>query len=154
MLENDQKYMHEAIKQARRSLMAEDVPVGAVIVKDGKIVARGYNQVEKRQNPIAHAEIVAIEKASKKLGYKHLLDCDIYVTLEPCAMCCGAIVLARLRRLIFGAYDPKTGAAVSLYNITNDPRLNHRLEVLGGVLQDDCVALLKNFFKKLRNKNG
>jgi len=146
--------MHEAIKQARRSLMAEDVPVGAVIVKDGKIVARGYNQVEKRQNPIAHAEIVAIEKASKKLGYKHLLDCDIYVTLEPCAMCCGAIVLARLRRLIFGAYDPKTGAAVSLYNITNDPRLNHRLEVLGGVLQDDCVALLKNFFKKLRNKNG
>ncbi len=154
MLENDQKYMHEAIKQARRSLLAEDVPVGAVIVKDGKIIARGYNQVEKRQNPIAHAEIVAIEKASKKLGYKHLLDCDIYVTLEPCAMCCGAIVLARLRRLIFGAYDPKTGAAVSLYNITNDPRLNHRLEVLGGVLQDDCVALLKNFFKKLRNKNG
>ncbi len=146
--------MHEAIKQARRSLLAEDVPVGAVIVKDGKIIARGYNQVEKRQNPIAHAEIVAIEKASKKLGYKHLLDCDIYVTLEPCAMCCGAIVLARLRRLIFGAYDPKTGAAVSLYNITNDPRLNHRLEVLGGVLQDDCVALLKNFFKKLRNKNG
>lgn len=154
MKQNDERYIREALKQAYRSLKAEDVPVGAVIVRNGEIVARGYNQVEKRQNPIAHAEIIAIEKATRKLGYKHLLDCDIYVTLEPCAMCCGAIVLARLRRLVFGAYDPKTGAAVSLYNITNDQRLNHRLEVVGGILKDECSEILKNFFKKLRKKNG
>lgn len=154
MQQDDEKYLREAIKQARRSLVAEDVPVGAVIVQNGEIIARGYNQVEKKQNPTAHAEIIAIEKACKKLGYKHLLNCDIYVTLEPCAMCCGAIVLARLRRLIFGAYDPKTGAAVSLYNITNDQRLNHRLEVIGGVLQEDCAMMLKEFFQKLRKKNG
>lgn len=154
-MKNDKYYINQAINQAKKSLLTDDVPVGAVIVRDGKIIARGYNQVEKRRSPLAHAEIIAIERASKKIGYKHLLDCDIYVTLEPCPMCCGAIVLARLRRLVFGAFDPKAGAAVSLYNITNDKRLNHRLEVLGGVLESECSSLLKDFFKNLRaRKNG
>ncbi len=113
-MKSDEYYINEAIKQARKCSASEDVPVGAVIVQGGKIIARGYNQVEKRNNSTAHAEIIAIERAIKKVGYKHLLDCDIYVTLEPCPMCSGAIVLARLRRLVFGAFDPKAGAAASL----------------------------------------
>ncbi len=154
-MKSDEYYINEAIKQARKCSASEDVPVGAVIVQGGKIIARGYNQVEKRNNSTAHAEIIAIERAIKKVGYKHLLDCDIYVTLEPCPMCSGAIVLARLRRLVFGAFDPKAGAAVSLYNITSDVRLNHRLDVLGGVCEKECSLLLKDFFKKLRErKNG
>ncbi len=154
-MKSDEYYINEAIKQARKCSASEDVPVGAVIVQGGKIIARGYNQVEKRNNSTAHAEIIAIERAIKKVGYKHLLDCDIYVTLEPCPMCSGAIVLARLRRLVFGAFDPKTGAATSLYNITSDERLNHRLEVLGGICEKECSLMLKDFFKKLRErKNG
>ncbi|HOM03976.1 MAG TPA: tRNA adenosine(34) deaminase TadA [Candidatus Kapabacteria bacterium] len=154
-MKSDEYYINEAIKQARKCSASEDVPVGAVIVQGGKIIARGYNQVEKRNNSTAHAEIIAIERAIKKVGYKHLLDCDIYVTLEPCPMCSGAIVLARLRRLVFGAFDPKAGAAASLYNITSDVRLNHRLDVLGGVCETECSLLLKDFFKKLRErKNG
>lgn len=154
-MKSDEYYIKEAIKQARKCLSSEDVPVGAVIVKQGQIIARGYNQVEKKNNATSHAEIIAIERAIKKVGYKHLLDCDIYVTLEPCPMCSGAIVLARLRRLVFGAFDPKTGAATSLYNITSDERLNHRLEVLGGVCEKQCSLMLKDFFKKLRErKNG
>ncbi len=154
-MKSDEYYINEAIKQARKCSASEDVPVGAVIVQGGKIIARGYNQVVKRNNSTAHAEIIAIERAIKKVGYKHLLDCDIYVTLEPCPMCSGAIVLARLRRLVFGAFDPKAGAAASLYNITSDVRLNHRLDVLGGVCETECSLLLKDFFKKLRErKNG
>lgn len=154
-MKSDEYYINEAIKQARKCSASEDVPVGAVIVQGGKIIARGYNQVEKRNNSTAHAEIIAIERAIKKVGYKHLLDCDIYVTLEPCPMCSGAIVLARLRRLVFGAFDPKAGAAANLYNITSDVRLNHRLDVLGGVCETECSLLLKDFFKKLRErKNG
>ncbi len=154
-MKSDEYYIKEAIKQARKCSASEDVPVGAIIVQGGEIIARGYNQVEKRNNSTAHAEIIAIERAIKKVGHKHLLDCDIYVTLEPCPMCSGAIVLARLRRLVFGAFDPKAGAAASLYNITSDARLNHRLNVLGGICEEECSLLLKNFFKKLRErKNG
>ncbi len=154
-MKSDEYYIKEAIKQARKCSSSEDVPVGAVIVRQRQIIARGYNQVEKKNNATLHAEMIAIERAIKKVGYKHLLDCDIYVTLEPCPMCCGAIVLARLRRLVFGAFDPKTGAAASLYNIASDERLNHRLEVLGGVCEKECSLMLKDFFKKLRErKNG
>jgi tRNA(adenine34) deaminase len=150
---NDEFFMREALKEARKALKCDDVPIGAVIVKDGEILARSFNKVEKTSISISHAEINTIQSAMKKLNYKHLLDSTIYVTLEPCAMCAGAIVLARVKRLVFGAYDPKAGAVRSLYNICEDSRLNHRLEVIGGVLADESSALLKAFFRKLR-ENG
>jgi len=143
-------FMKFAILESKKSLKSGDVPVGAIIVKDNKIISRAHNQIEKKGDSTAHAELLAIQKAIKKLGYKHLLDCTLYVTLEPCAMCAGAIVLARIPRVVFGATDPKTGACGSLYNIVNDKRLNHRCEVISGVLEDECSKLLKDFFKKLR----
>jgi tRNA(adenine34) deaminase len=149
----DEFFMRAALKEAHKALMSSDVPVGAVIIKDGKIIARSYNKVEKRADSISHAEINTIQSAMMKLDYKHLLDSTLYVTLEPCIMCAGAIVLARVKRLVFGAYDPKAGAVKSLYNICEDSRLNHRLEVIGGVLAEESSALLKSFFRKLRD-NG
>lgn len=149
---DDNYYMREAIKLASKAEKNGDVPVGALLVLDGKIIARGYNRIEKDGLPTRHAEIIVIEKSVRRLGYKHLLDSTLYVTLEPCSMCSGAIVLARIKRLVFGAYDPKTGASGSLYSITNDNRLNHRLEVSGGVMEQECAFLLKNFFKSLRGK--
>lgn len=144
--------MGEALKEARKSLRYGDVPIGAVVVFSNEIIARGHNQVEQRKDPFAHAEISAMAKAIKKIGYKHLLDCDLYVTLEPCSMCSGAIVLARIRNLFIGALDPKTGAAVSLYQIPEDERLNHRIVVKSGILETECSALIKEFFKELRTK--
>lgn len=149
---DDTYFLRLAIKEANKSLLTSEVPVGAVIVRQGKIISRGHNQVEKSKCPTAHAEIIAIEKASKKIGYKHLLDCDLFVTLEPCAMCCGAIVLARIKRLIFGTFDPKTGAAMSLFNIPQDTRLNHYVEVVPNILEEECSQMLKDFFKQLRSK--
>ncbi len=142
--------MQLAINEAKKSLKTGDVPIGAIVVFDGKIIARGHNQVEFKKSPTAHAEVIAIEKAAKKIGYKHLLDCDLFVTLEPCAMCSGAIVLARIKRLVFGASDPKSGASVSLYNIPQDERLNHFVEIIPNVLEEECSKLLKDFFQKLR----
>ena len=139
-----------ALSEAKKSLISADVPVGAIIVKDNKIISRAHNQIEQKGDSTAHAELLAIQKAIKKIGYKHLLDCTLYVTLEPCSMCAGAIVLARIPRVVYGATDPKTGACGSLYNIINDNRLNHRCEVISGVLEDECSKLLKDFFKKLR----
>jgi tRNA(adenine34) deaminase len=144
--------MREALKSARRSLKSEDVPVGAVIVKDGVIIGRGYNSIERKNNPMEHAEMAAIRTAIKKTGYKHLLDCDMYVTLEPCSMCAGAIVLARIRNLFIGAPDPKTGASGSLYSITEDKRLNHRCNVIRGILEKECSQIIKDFFKSIRDK--
>jgi tRNA(adenine34) deaminase len=147
------KYMQEALKEARKALKFGDVPIGAVIVSDNKIIGRGYNQVEKKNDSTAHAEIIAIKSAIKKYGYKHLLNCTIYVTLEPCTMCSGAIVLARIPYLVYGAEDPKAGASGSLYAITDDKRLNHRCQITNGILADECSIIIKDFFHKLRKND-
>ncbi|MFA6571096.1 MAG: tRNA adenosine(34) deaminase TadA [Bacteroidota bacterium] len=148
--EYHENFMKEAIGQARLAAVNLDVPIGAVIVKEDKIIGRGYNQVELKKDSTAHAEILAIQSATAIAGYKHLLDATIYVTLEPCPMCAGAIVLARLKRIVFGAYDPKNGACGTLYSIPKDGRLNHQCEIRGGILDVECSDLLKNFFRELR----
>lgn len=150
----DIKYMKDALSEAKKSLLSEDVPIGAVIVCEDKIISRAYNQVEKKNDSTAHAEIIAIKRAVKKNGYKHLLNCTIYTTLEPCAMCAGAIVLARIKRLVFASFEPKSGASSSLFNITNDKRLNHRCQVTSGVLDLESSTLLKSFFKEIRAKRS
>src|SRR5512143_3408272 len=132
--ELDRRYMEDALRMAQRSLDSEDVPVGAVIVHAGHIIGRGCNEREKLQDPTAHAEMIALTAAAQHLGQWRLDDCTLYVTLEPCIMCAGAMVLARLPRLVYGATDPKAGACGSIYQITQDPRLNHRIETVGGVL--------------------
>lgn len=142
--------MKEALKQARKAYDKLEVPVGAVIVKDGKIIARAYNQKEEKNDTTNHAEILAIKKASKKLGSWRLIDCDMYVTLEPCSMCAGALIQSRIRKVYIGATDPKTGACGSILNLLQDYKFNHKVEVETGVLQDDCESILKDFFKKLR----
>lgn len=149
---NDDYFMQAALKQARIALENEDVPIGAVIVCNGKIISRAYNQVEKTNNALAHAEILAINKAIKKIGYKHLLDCVLYTTLEPCPMCAGAIVLARIKRLVIAANDPKSGAAGSVLDITNNIQLNHKVEIQSGIYADESSELLKSFFQYIRNQ--
>ncbi|MBR9974477.1 MAG: tRNA adenosine(34) deaminase TadA [Bacteroidetes bacterium] len=143
-------WMESALRQAERAFEEEEVPVGAVVVHEGRIVGKGYNQNERLKDPTAHAEIIAITAAANALGNKRLDGCTLYVTLEPCAMCAGAIVLARLPVLVFGAYDAKAGACGTLMNIVEDPRLNHRVHVIPGVLDDRSTALLKSFFGTLR----
>ena len=143
--------MMAALKEAQKAYNILEVPVGCVIVKDGKIIARGYNVREKDQSIIGHAELVAIRKASKKLGTWRLENCDIYVTLEPCPMCSGAIIQSRIRNLYFGAYDLKTGACGSVVNLFENP-FNHKVNVYGGILEDDCSTIIKEFFKELRKK--
>ncbi|MDD5011206.1 MAG: tRNA adenosine(34) deaminase TadA [Phycisphaerae bacterium] len=152
----DQQFMRAAIDQANIALENGDVPVGAVIVRENKIIAKGYNQRQQLNDPTAHAEIIALTAAAEHIGHWRLLNCTIYVTLEPCPMCAGALVLARIDRLVFGCDDPKTGACGSLYNIVQDNRLNHRLEITKGVLADDCSKLLQDFFsvKRQRKDNG
>lgn len=152
----DQAYMQAAIRQAAIAEENGDVPIGCVIVYDGKIVGKAYNQREQLKDPTAHAEIIALTQASEYLQSWRLHGCTIYVTLEPCPMCAGALVLARIDRLVFGCNDSKTGACGSLYNIVQDMRLNHRLEVTPGVLEQDCAFLLQNFFqqRRIQNKNS
>jgi len=140
----------EALAEARLALEAGEVPVGAVVVLDGEVIGRGHNLREAAQDPTAHAEILAIRQAARHLGSWRLTNADLYVTLEPCPMCAGAIVNARLRRLVFGAYDPKAGAVVSLMNLVQDRRLNHTVEVLDGICQSECAGLLQEFFQRLR----
>jgi tRNA(adenine34) deaminase len=149
-IRDDEAGMRAALREAHASHAKDEVPVGCVIVHDGLIVGRGHNQVEALQDATAHAEIVAIGAASNALGSWRLLDCTLYVTLEPCAMCAGAIVLARLGRLVYGAADPKAGACGSVLDVIHEPRLNHRVEVATGVLADECGALLKDFFARKR----
>lgn len=144
--------MYKALLEAERSLESGDVPVGAVVVHDEKIIGRGCNKVEKLGSSLAHAEITAINQAVKKLGHKHLLDCKLYVTLEPCSMCAGAIVLARIPELFIGTDDPKTGACGSIFDIVREKKLNHRCKVNRGVLSEECSKLLKDFFSELRDK--
>ena len=143
-------YMRLALKQARKALKNCDVPVGCVVVYNNEIIGRGYNQVEKRNNSTAHAEMLAIKQAINKYGHKHLLDCDIYVSLEPCSMCAGAIVLARIKNVIYGASVSKTGACGSVMNIVRHNLLNHRCNVISGVLETESTSLIKDFFIQLR----
>ena len=143
--------MRLALEQARFAFDEGEVPVGAVIVHRDRIVAAAYNQRETLNDPTAHAEIVAMTQAAEMLGSWRLLDCTLYVTLEPCPMCAGAIVLARLPHVVYGTADPKAGACHTLYQITSDIRLNHQSVVLGGVLRDECAAILQEFFAKQRS---
>lgn len=146
----DTLFMGEALKEAKKALAKGEVPIGAVLVVEGKVVSRGRNERETKHDPSAHAELIAIRKASRKLGSWRLSGATLYVTLEPCLMCMGAIVLARVERLVFGAFDPKAGAVGSLYDISKDKRLNHRVEVTTGVLGEEAGALLRDFFSGLR----
>lgn len=149
----DNRLMKVAIESAKIAEENGDVPIGAVVVYQGQIIAKAYNQREQLQDPTAHAEIIALTQAAAALGNWHLHGCTMYVTLEPCPMCAGALGLARIDRLVYGCTDPKAGACGSLYNIITDERLNHRLEVTSGVLADECGALLTKFFQKRRPEN-
>ncbi|MGH8806583.1 MAG: tRNA adenosine(34) deaminase TadA [Noviherbaspirillum sp.] len=146
----DAIYMQQAISQARNAWALGEVPVGAVVVKDGEVIATGFNQPIGTHDPTAHAEIMALRAASVILGNYRLPGCELYVTLEPCAMCSGAMMHARLARVVFGASDPKTGACGSIVNLFEQEKLNHHTEVVGGVLADECGALLKEFFVERR----
>ena len=146
-----EKFMKEALKEAKKAYEKLEVPVGCVIVKDGKIIARGHNLKETKKDTTKHAEIIAIQKASKKLDSWRLLDCEMYVTLEPCSMCAGAIINSRIKKLYIGTQDPKTGAAGSVYNLFSDYTFNHNVEVEKDILKDECEEMLKKFFKELRN---
>ncbi len=146
--------MRAALEQAAHAAQAEEVPVGAVVVRDGRILGRGHNRTRLDGDPTAHAEMVAIRAGASALESWRLEGCFLYVTLEPCAMCAGAIVLARLDRLIFGAADPKAGACGSLRNVVEDPRLNHRVDVRRGVLGGPCAEVLKTFFRERRGVTG
>jgi tRNA(adenine34) deaminase len=146
----DEFYMSEALKEAQRAFEEDEVPVGAVIVHKGRIISRGYNQVERLKDPTAHAEMLALTSATNFLGAKWLNEASIYVTIEPCSMCAGALVLARIRHIYYGAKDPKAGACGSVVNIADHKKLNHRIKVKGGILKEECAALLKEFFRKKR----
>ena len=146
----DEQYMLEAIKAAKVAEENGDVPIGAVIVYENQIIGRAYNQREQLKDPTAHAEIIALTQAAAFLESWRLSMCTMYVTLEPCPMCAGALVLGRLDRLVYGCDDPKTGACGSLYNIVQDERLNHRLEVTSGILAEECSKLLEDFFQRRR----
>lgn len=144
--------MREALEEAKKAYSIYEVPVGAIIVYKGKIIGRGYNQRETLKDPTAHAEVLAIKEASKFLDSWRLLDCTMYVTLEPCAMCAGAIVNSRIKRLVIGARDLKRGCCGTVENLTNHPKFNHRLEVEFGVLEEECSSILSDFFKELREQ--
>lgn len=144
--------MRQALREARRAGREQEIPVGAVVVKDGRVLARAHNQSVRRRDPTAHAEILALRRAGRKLGNYRLSGCTLYVTIEPCAMCAGAIVQARLRRVVFGATDPKAGASGSVLAVLNHPKLNHRAEIRSGVLAEECAALLREFFRERRKK--
>ena len=153
-LNQDQYWMQAALKEAEKALKKKEVPVGAVVVYQNKIIGRGHNQVETLKDATAHAEILAIGAASNFLGSWRLTDATIYVTVEPCIMCAGAIILSRLDKLIFGAYDPKAGACGSLYNLPQDIRLNHQVGITSGVLEQQCKSIIQAFFEQLRKSEG
>jgi tRNA(adenine34) deaminase len=148
--ESDELWMHEALRTAQRALEAGEVPVGAVVVHDGRIVGRGFNRNVIDSDPTAHAEVIALRNAGKTIGNYRLLDCELFVTIEPCAMCSGALVHARIRRLVYGADDPKAGAVRSVMRVLDHPELNHRVEVRSGVLAGQCMELLQEFFRARR----
>ena len=148
----DRRYMFEAIKQAKKAEKVEDVPIGCVIVFDGQIIARGYNKRNKKKSTLCHAEIEAIGRATKKMGDWRLDNCTMYVTLEPCPMCAGAIVQARIKRVVIGAMNPKAGCAGSIVNLLQMDGFNHKVEITTGIYEKECGELMKNFFVKLRSK--
>jgi tRNA(adenine34) deaminase len=145
-----ERWMHSALKEADRAFEDDEVPVGAIVVYENKIIGRGHNQIERLQDPTAHAEMIAITAAADFLKSRRLEKCTLYVSLEPCPMCAGAIVMARIPTLVFGAYDPKAGACGTLFNIVADKRLNHQPHVLGGVIDKESDELLKKFFGRVR----
>lgn len=149
-MNENEKYMREAIKQAKKAYAIGEVPIGCVIVYEGKIIGRGYNRRTIDKNPLAHAELIAIKKASKKMGDWRLEDCTLYVTLEPCQMCSGAIVQARMEKVVVGCMNPKAGCAGSILNLLQVEQFNHQVELEIGVLQEECSLMMKNFFKELR----
>ncbi len=144
-------WMKYAFAEAEKALELGEAPVGAVIVRDGRIIGRGGNRVETLKDPTAHAEIIAIGAAAEETGYERLINSAMYVTLEPCPMCAGAIVLSRIPMLFFGASDPKMGACVSVYNICSDKRLNHQVEMISGIMEHECSRIMSEFFKSLRS---
>ena len=151
MIKNEQEhFMKEALKEAKKAYEKLEVPVGAIIVKDGKIIARAHNLKETKYDTTKHAEILAIQKASKKLKSWRLTDCEMYITLEPCSMCAGALINSRIKKVYIGASDEKTGAVGSVFNLLEDYTFNHKVEYEKGVLQDECESILKEFFKELR----
>lgn len=145
--------MKEALKEAKKAFNKEEVPVGAVIVKDGKIIAKAYNIKESKKDATCHAEILAIKKACKKLNSWRLIDCEMYVTLEPCSMCAGALIQSRIKKLYIGTTDNKTGACGSVLNLIEDYKFNHKIEVEKYILKDECEKILKEFFRYLRERN-
>ena len=153
MATNDENFMRLAIREAQKAYKNGDVPVGAIIVRNGKIIAKAYNRKEKKQNAIYHAEVLAINKACKKLKSFRLDDCEMFVTLEPCPMCSGAILSCRLKRVCFGAYDNNYGCVGSKYNFLEDKDFEHLIKNEGGILEEECKNLIKNFFVDIRKKN-
>ena len=151
-MEKIERFMREAIKEAKKAELIDDVPIGCVIVKNNKVISRGHNIRESKQNPTGHAEIVAINKAAKKLNSWRLENCDIYITLEPCIMCSGAIIQSRIKHIYFGAFDPKGGALGSSINVLDAKNINHHPEVTSGVLQEECSKIITNYFKSKREK--
>lgn len=149
----DEKYMKEAVRQARKAYALGEVPIGCVIVHDGKIIGRGYNRRNTDKSTLSHAEIIAIKRASKVIGDWRLEECTLYVTLEPCQMCAGAIVQARIPRVVMACMNPKAGCAGSVLNILDMPEFNHQVEAVRGVLEEECSQMLKTFFKELRIRN-
>jgi tRNA(adenine34) deaminase len=147
----DERWMESALKEAELAYKRKEVPIGAVVIHNGRVIGRGYNQIETLRDPTAHAEMIAITAAATQLGGRRLDNCTLYVSLEPCPMCAGAIVLARIPKLVFGSSDAKAGACGTLYNIVQDARLNHRVELVSGVLEEKCSGLLKDFFTKVRS---
>ena len=148
----DEKYMRAAIREAKKAYALDEVPIGCVIVQNGKIIARGYNRRNTDKNTLAHAEIAAIKKASKKTGDWRLEDCTMYVTLEPCQMCAGAIVQSRLGKVVIGSMNPKAGCAGSVINLLQMKEFNHQVEMVKGVLEEECSTMLSTFFQELREK--
>lgn len=148
----DEKYMKQAIKQAKKAEALEEVPIGCIITYEGKVIARGYNRRNTDKNTLAHAEIGAIKKASKKMGDWRLEGCTMYVTLEPCQMCAGALVQSRISRVVIGSMNPKAGCGGSVLNLLQMPQFNHQVEVERGVLEEECSTMLSSFFKNLREK--
>lgn len=153
-MDKDRQWMKKALREAERAFEEGEVPIGAVVVREDRLIGRGRNMVEALQDPTAHAEIIAITAACETLGEKWLEGCTLYATLEPCPMCAGAIVWARLKRLVFGAFDEKAGAASTLYQIPQDERLNHHVEVVSGLEADRAAALMQDFFRQRRMQNG
>ena len=151
-MKSDEIFMSEALKEARKAFDSDEVPVGAVIVHESKIIARAHNQMKLLKDPTAHAEMIAITQAASYLANERLINTTMYVTIEPCSMCAGALVLARVKRLVYGADDPRTGACGSVFNIADNKKLNHRIKVTKGILEKECAGLLKGFFKKKRDR--